>query len=46
MMEKRCGDTLTPVIFSNTNKVDLYFETDLNVTKKGWFVKWTAMAAN
>ena len=43
LIEKCCGDTLPPVIFSNTNKVNLYFETDLNVTKKGWFVKWTAM---
>ena len=46
LIEKCCGDTLPPVIFSNTNKVNLYFETDLNVRKKGWFVKWTAMAAN
>ena len=46
LMEKRCGDTLPPVIISKTNKVNLVFKTDGSVTNTGWSVKWTAMTPN
>jgi len=44
LMDKTCGDALPPVFMSNTNHVDLIFETDHSVTKSGWAVKWSAVS--
>ena len=44
LMDKTCGDALPPVFMSNTNHVDLVFETDRSVTKSGWSVKWAAVS--
>ena len=43
-MDKTCGDALPPVFMSNTNHVDLIFETDHSVTESGWAVKWSAVS--
>ena len=44
LMDKTCGDALPPVFVSNTNHVDLIFETDHSVTKSGWAIKWSAVS--
>jgi len=44
LMDKTCGDALPPVFMSNTNHVDLVFETDHSVTKSGWSLKWAAVS--
>jgi hypothetical protein len=44
LMDKTCGNALPPVFMSNTNHVDLVFETDRSVTKSGWSVKWSAVS--
>ena len=44
LMDKTCGDALPPVFMSNTNHVDLIFETDHSVTESGWAVKWSAVS--
>ena len=44
LMEKRCGSSLPAnTILSTSNRVELYFKTDLSGTYSGWSVSWSAV---
>ena len=43
LMEKTCGSSLPAAVTSISNKVEIYFDTDFEVSYSGWRLTWRAV---
>ena len=43
LMDTRCGYDLPPVFTTETNTVDIFFNTDASRETTGWSLNWTAV---
>ena len=43
LMDKSCGNSLLPVIVTNSNTVEIFFRTDAIRARSGWSLSWAAV---
>ena len=43
LMDKSCGNSLPPVIVTNSNTVEIFFRTDAIRARSGWSLSWAAV---